>query len=161
MFAQCFFIVCFYWNIFDLPCCISSRCAAKWFTYTCIYIYFFQILFLYVCVLSCFTHIQLFMTLWTIAHHAPLSMGFFRQEYWNGLSCSPPGDLPDPGDQTWVSCISCLGWWVLYHQHHLGSPILYIVVCICQSQSLCLSLPGPSPGKCKFLFYIHDSTSVL
>jgi len=28
--------------------------------------------------------------------HAPLSMGFFRQEYWSGLSCPPPGDLPDP-----------------------------------------------------------------
>ena len=36
-------------------------------------------------------------TLWTIAHHAPLSMGFSRQEYWSGLQCSPPGDLPDPG----------------------------------------------------------------
>ena len=33
----------------------------------------------------------------TVAHQAPLSMGFFRQEYWSGLSCSPPGDLPNPG----------------------------------------------------------------
>ena len=32
-----------------------------------------------------------------IAHQAPLSMGFSRQEYWGGLPCSPPGDLPDPG----------------------------------------------------------------
>ena len=32
-----------------------------------------------------------------LAHKAPLSMGFSRQEYWNGLPCSPPGDLPDPG----------------------------------------------------------------
>jgi len=36
-------------------------------------------------------------TLWTAAHQAPLSKGFSRQEYWNGLPCSPPGDLPDPG----------------------------------------------------------------
>ena len=33
----------------------------------------------------------------TLAHHAPLSMGFFRQEYWRGLSFPSPGDLPDPG----------------------------------------------------------------
>ena len=32
-----------------------------------------------------------------IAHQAPLSMGFSRQEYWSGLPCPPPGDLPDPG----------------------------------------------------------------
>ena len=37
------------------------------------------------------------MTPWTIAHQAPLSMGFFRQEYWSGLPCPPPGDLPDLG----------------------------------------------------------------
>ena len=35
--------------------------------------------------------------LWTIAHQAPLSMGFFRQEYWSGSPCPPPGDLLDPG----------------------------------------------------------------
>ena len=36
-------------------------------------------------------------TPWTVAHQAPLSMGFPRQKYWSGLPCSPPGDLPDPG----------------------------------------------------------------
>ena len=35
--------------------------------------------------------------LWTIAYQAPLSMGFSRQEYWNGLPCPPPADLLDPG----------------------------------------------------------------
>ena len=44
--------------------------------------------------LSC---IELFATLWTVARQAPLSMAFSRQEYWSGLPCSPPGDLPDPG----------------------------------------------------------------
>ena len=47
--------------------------------------------------LSCFSCVQLFVTLWTVAGQAPLSMGFFRQEYWSGLLCPPPGDLPDPG----------------------------------------------------------------
>ena len=58
---------------------------------------FFIIRTLQECVLSCFGHVQLYVTLWTIAHQAPLSMGFFRQEYWSGLPCPPPGDLPDPG----------------------------------------------------------------
>ena len=34
---------------------------------------------------------------WTVACQAPLSMGFSRQEYWNGLPFPSPGDLPDPG----------------------------------------------------------------
>ena len=34
--------------------------------------------------------------LWTVAHQAPLSMGFSRQEYWSWLPCPPAGDLPDP-----------------------------------------------------------------
>ena len=36
-------------------------------------------------------------TLWTAARQAPLSMGFSRQQYWSGLPCLPPGDLPNPG----------------------------------------------------------------
>ena len=35
--------------------------------------------------------------LWTVAHQAPLSMGFSRQEYWSGLPCPSPGDLPHLG----------------------------------------------------------------
>ena len=37
------------------------------------------------------------MTLWTVAHQAPLSMGFPRQEYWSGLPFPSPGSTPDPG----------------------------------------------------------------
>ena len=47
--------------------------------------------------LSHFSRIQLFATLWTVAHQVPLSMGFSRQEYWDGLPYHPPGDLPKPG----------------------------------------------------------------
>ena len=47
--------------------------------------------------LSHISHILLFTSLWTVAHQVLLSMGFSRQEYWNGLPCSPPGDLPYPG----------------------------------------------------------------
>ena len=47
--------------------------------------------------LSCFSCVRFFVTPWTVAHQAPLSMGFSRQEYWSGLPCSPPADLPNPG----------------------------------------------------------------
>ena len=52
---------------------------------------------LFACMLSCFSHVRLFATLWTIACQAALSMGFSRQEYWSGLPCPSPGDLPNPG----------------------------------------------------------------
>ena len=45
----------------------------------------------------CFSRVCLFVTLWTLAHQAALSMGTSRQEYWSDLPCPPPGDLPDPG----------------------------------------------------------------
>ena len=47
--------------------------------------------------LSRFSRVSLFVTPWTVAHQAPLSMGFSRQEYWSGLLCPPSGDLPDLG----------------------------------------------------------------
>ena len=43
------------------------------------------------------SHVQLYATQWTVACQASLSKGFFRQEYWSELPCSPPGDLPNPG----------------------------------------------------------------
>ena len=49
------------------------------------------------CVLSCFSRVWLFAILRTVAHQAPLSMGFPRQEYQSGLRYLPPGDLSDPG----------------------------------------------------------------
>ena len=52
---------------------------------------------MHTCVLSRFSHVRLVVTPWAVALHAPLSMGFSRQGYWNGLPCPPPGDLPDPG----------------------------------------------------------------
>ena len=66
------------------------------------------------CVLS---RVQLFVTSWTVAHQAPLSMEFSRQEYWSGLPYPSPGDLPDPGIE-------------------LGSPALQAA-----------SLPSEPPGR--------------
>ena len=46
--------------------------------------------------LSCFSRVWLSAILYSVAHQAPLSMGFSRQEFWSGLPCPPSGDLPDP-----------------------------------------------------------------
>ena len=63
-----------------------------------IYCYQFLSFFHYcVCFLSHFSHVQVFVTPWTVACQASLSMRFSREEYWSGLPCPPPGDRPDPG----------------------------------------------------------------
>jgi len=64
-------------------------------------------------VLSRLSPVQFFATLWTVAHQALLSTGFFRQEYWSGLLCPPPGDLPDLGIEP-ISLVSCISRRVLY-----------------------------------------------
>ena len=82
---------------------------------------FYEALLVTVCVLSCFSRVWVSAALWTEAPQAPLSMGFSRQEYWTGLPCPAPGDLPDPGIKL-ASHVSCVGRWVLYHWCHLWSP---------------------------------------
>ena len=81
-----------------------------------------------VCVVNC---VWLFATPWTVAHQAPLSMGFPRQEYWSGLPFPSPEDLPDP-----VSCISYIGRQILYHcstqealSHHIQSQVTLKAPC--------------------------------
>ena len=69
----------------------------KQFQCSCLETPFLQYTFIFVYVLSHFSLVQLFVTLWIVAHQAPLSMGFSRQKYWSGLPCPPPGGLPDPG----------------------------------------------------------------
>ena len=58
------------------------------------------------CALNHFSHVQLFVTLWTITRQAPLSMGCSRQEDWSQLPFPSPGDLPNPGR------VSLLHWQV-------------------------------------------------
>ena len=49
------------------------------------------------CCAESFSCVRLYVTLWAVARQALLSMGFSRQEYWSGLPCPPPGDLPNAG----------------------------------------------------------------
>ena len=70
------------------------------YTYVCVayvYTHMHICICMYVCMLSCFTHVQLFVTLWTLALQTPMFMGFSKQEYWSVLPCPPPGALLNPG----------------------------------------------------------------
>ena len=68
------------------------------------------------CMLSRFSCVRLFVTPWPAALQAPLCIGFSRQESWSGLPCPPPGDLPNPGMETRISEVSCIGRQVLYRR---------------------------------------------
>ena len=73
------------------------------------------------CMLSCFSRVQLFVTLWTVAHQAPLSMRLFRKEYWNGWLRPPPRSLPNPGIEPMSPASPALQADSLLLSH-LGSP---------------------------------------
>ena len=78
--------------------------------------------------LSCFSHVWLFVTPWTVARQAPLSMGFSRKEYWSGLPCPPPGDLPDSGiEHTSVSPALQVDSLLL---SQWGSPLCFLVALV-------------------------------
>ena len=64
------------------------------------------------------SHVLFFATQWTVAHQAPLSTGFSRQEYWSGLPFPSPGDLPDPKIEP-LSPVLAGGF---FTTGHLGSP---------------------------------------
>ena len=66
------------------------------YMFACGLIFSFYI-YIYIYTLSLFSHVQLCATPWTMVHQAPLSMEFSRQNYWSGLPCPSPGDLPNPG----------------------------------------------------------------
>ena len=80
------------------------------------------------CMQSHFSRVQLFGTLWTVAHQVPLSMGFPRQEYWSRMPFPPPGDLPDPG----ISSTSLLFPALVgrFHERHPGSLHCTEVTCV-------------------------------
>ena len=71
-----------------------------------------ELLYCLLLLLSHFSRVRLCGTPRTVAHQAPMFMGFSRQEYWTGLPFPSPGEFSPPRDWTRVSCI---GRWVLYH----------------------------------------------
>ena len=87
---------------------------------------------------------------WTVAHQAPLSMGFPRQEYWSGLPFPSPGDLPHPGTEPESPALQV----VSLPPESLGKPHMHIFRSI-----LIYSFPGGSVGK-ESAFNPRDSGSV-
>ena len=86
------------------------------------------VFFYFACVLICFSCVQLSATPQTVAPQAPLSMGFSMQEYWSGLPCPPPGDLPDPDRlYTWpiVHLTDCTLTILLMFSHSVVSDSLW------------------------------------
>ena len=72
------------WSLMPAPVCQLLSCATVLFKVRA-------------CLLRRFTCVWLFATPWTVARQVPLSMGFCKWEYWSGLPCLPPGDLPNSG----------------------------------------------------------------
>ena len=102
--------------------------------------------------LSCFSCVRLCATLWIVARQAPLSMGFSRQEYWSGLPCPPPGDLPNPKIEQRLNpdllhCRQIL--YYLSHEGVYGNPASWFIP------------PSPSPFITISLFYKSVNLFVL
>ena len=73
------------------------------------------------------SHVRLFATSWTIAHQAPPSMGFSRQEYWSGVPFPSPGDIPVPGIEPGSPAL----WADDLPSEPPAKPRVYICVCVC------------------------------
>ena len=103
--------------------CVSSVCVCG----VCVCVVCICIC-LCVCVCACVSVFSLsvrsdsFAASWTVACQAPLSVFFFRQEYWSGLPFPLPGDLSDPGIEPTPPTSSCIGKWILYHQATWETP---------------------------------------
>ena len=83
------------------------------------------------CMLSRSSPVQLFVTLWTVAHQAPLSTEFSRQEYWKALPCPPPGDLLNTGIKSGLLCLLHRRWifyrWALCTYIYIQKYIVFML----------------------------------
>ena len=79
----------------------------------------------YSCMLSHFSHVWHFATLWTVASQALQSIGFSRKEYWSGLPFHPPGDLPHPGTEPMIPASPALAgrFWATWEALRSGKPL--------------------------------------
>ena len=101
---------------------------------------------LYTRMLSCFSHVC-FVTLWTVARQALLSMGLYRQEYWSRLPCPPPGDLPDPGIESASPAASAFRANSLPLRYQGSPKVLNEVISKSTSQSLTAPTSAPSSSQ--------------
>ena len=75
----------------------------------------------HVCMLSCLSSVPFFCDLMSCSLPGSSVHGILRQEYWSGLPCPPPGDLPHPRIEPTSLQSPSFSEWVLYHQYHTGS----------------------------------------
>ena len=109
-----------YFNLYEI-----SSLKKEWGGLSCIDMnHFPRYLHTHICVFSHSVVSKLFVTPWTVAHKAPLSRAFSRQEYWSGLPCPPPGDLPNPGIEARFLAL----WWMLYCLSHEKSSHSYMLL---------------------------------
>ena len=75
------------------------------------------------------SHVRLFVTPWTVAYQAPLSMGFTRQEYWSGVPFFVNNLFVNKLSSDWNN-LFLLGPWVISQSHHLSSPVCSRLRCL-------------------------------
>ena len=121
--------------------------------------------------LSSFSHVQLFATPWTVACQAPLSTGFSRQEYWNGLPCPPPGDFPYPGIEPMSPVLKADSLLLSYREAPISPSVHFSSVAQSCPNSLqphesqharppCSSpSPGVHPDLCALSWWCHPAIS--
>ena len=91
----------------------------------------------YLCACSVVLVVSDSATPWTVVCQAPLSMEFSRREYWSGLPCLSPGDLPNPGIEP-VSPVSPALQADSLLLSHRESPLLYVSMCVCVYVCVCV-----------------------
>ena len=112
---------------------VQNLQAKKIYRSIYLHIYIYVCVCVCACVLSRFSSVQPFVTLWTVAYWVPLSLGFSGQEYWSGLPRPPQRDLSDPGIEP--PCLLRLLHW--------------------QASSLPLALPGKLTYICTYMLIMH------
>ena len=123
-----------------LECCVSFCRTMKWTSYACM--------------LSHFSHGQLFANLWTVAHQAPLSTGFAQQEYCSGLSYPPPGHLPDSGIKPKSLISTALAGRFFTTSTTWEAVYVCVCVCVCACVHVCLCV-HVCTCVCVFYMYIY------
>ena len=112
--------------------------------------------------LSCFSHVRLFVTRWAVARQAPLSMGIPQQEYWSRLPCPPPGRLPDLGIKPTSPVSPALHAGEFFTCWAIGET--QVCVCVCVGVYLCVCTINRNSfylDFMDFLIYLLDFFDVL
>ena len=108
------------------------------------------------CMLSHFSHVQLFVTLWTVAHQAPLSVGILQARILKWVAMPSSRASPLPRGRTHIPQVFCIGRQVLYHQHPLGRPKYHNCYRVSKS---CPTLCNPWTEACQASLSITISQS--